>query len=235
MMGDTFSPISSDAEEFARPARRHPRPLSLTLGPSLFPLLPDGRLRSPSLGPRVSRRSHSPIDIPFATTEESPTQVGPSGLSLSSPEKRRKGRSLTPEPTVVTVEFSTQTSPRPLSIPPFSPETSTPIRSVPQRHNPPLPSVSHSAASVSDISDRERALLDFGLPAGSFDLRTAALGALIEHIGKLLGRIQSADISSQEKRWKKQHISGDVKFLIGSNVKDLVSALASSLSYNTNE
>ena len=218
-MGDAFSPISSDAEEFARPNRRHPRPLSLTLGPSLFPLLPDGRLKSPSLGTRASRRSHSPIDIPLATTEESPTQVGPSGLSLSSPEKRRSRAS---ERTVVTAEFGTQTSPRPVYDPPFSPETSTPIRTGPQRHNPPLPSVSHSAASVSDISDRERALLDFGLPAGSFDLRTASLGALIEHIVKLLGRIQSADISSQEKRWKKQHISGDVKFLIGSNVKDLV-------------
>ena len=220
MMGDAFSPISSDAEEFIRPSRRHPRPLSLTLGPSLFPLLADGRLKSPSLGTRASRRSHSPIDIPLATTEESPTQ--PSGLSLSSPTKTRTARSRTPERAVVTVESGTQTSPRPLSLPPFSPETSTPIRSGPQRHNPPLPSVSHSAASVSDISDRERALLDFGLPAGSFDLRTAALGALIEHIAKLLGRIQSADISSQEKRWKKQHISGDVKFLIGSNVKDLV-------------
>ena len=57
------------------------------------------------------------------------------------------------------------------------------------------------------------------------DARTASLGALIDHTSKLLGRIQSADIVTLEKRLKKQNLPGDVRHLAQANLKDLVSLI----------
>lgn len=200
--------------------RRPPRPLSLSLGPSLFPFGSEG-YRSPSLGyPRAAGRGTSPIAISFAPVDD-PATPAPSGLSRSSPTKRAR-RPSTPEPSisVATVESATQTSPHPISIfDNYHPTTSTPKRASPHGFDE---SISRSAASTADLSERERTLLDFGLPAGSHDLRTAVLGTLIEHTTKLFARIQGADIATQEKRLKKQNLLGDVRFLAQANLKDLV-------------
>lgn len=53
-------------------------------------------------------------------------------------------------------------------------------------------------------------------------MRTAVLGTLIEHASKLLARIQSADIRTQENRLKKHNLPGDVRHVAQANLRDLV-------------
>lgn len=55
------------------------------------------------------------------------------------------------------------------------------------------------------------------------EMRTAALGQLIEHSSKLLARVQAADIATQEQRLRKQHLAGDVTHLAQANIRELVS------------
>ena len=55
--------------------------------------------------------------------------------------------------------------------------------------------------------------------------RTAALGALLEHVGRLLTKLKGADVLSLEQRLKKQNLPGDVGHLAKSNMRDIVSSL----------
>lgn len=215
--------------------KRQPRPLSLSLGPSLFPLVPED-------APRVySRHSHQPsssVAVSISTTggdTDPHMSYHQSGLSFSSPKKPKRMREDTSSAEedlhnsfTVKVDASTQTS-SPL-MPTFLPTMSTPRR----RQVPSLDSRTLSPMGASDVAtsppstsehsegDREKAIQDFGLPPGSMDARTAVLGTLIEHTNKLLIRVQSADIGSQEKRLKKHNLPGDVRHLAQANLKDLV-------------
>lgn len=139
------------------------------------------------------------------------------------------------------VDSETQTSPTssPVRLPRESSElpsfsqsysdTSTPHRS-PHSHayrSPslsPKPTPAPSHASVSDLSE-ERLFEAQVVPAGgnAHDQRTAALGQLLEHVVKLLGRLQAADIATQTRRLAKQNLpGGDVKHVAQANLKDLV-------------
>lgn len=94
------------------------------------------------------------------------------------------------------------------------------------RSHSPQPDLSRSNTSLSELSDGDK-YLDPTFPlAGPHDARTAVLAKLIEHAAKLLARIQAADIASQEKRLKKQNLSGDVRHLAQANLKDVVSRAA---------
>lgn len=84
-----------------------------------------------------------------------------------------------------------------------------------------------STTSASELSERDK---DFSIPGATSmatESRTAALGALIEYTSKLLFRIQSADIASQENRLKKQNLPGNVSHLAQANLRDLVSLVLS--------
>ncbi|GAA5962160.1 hypothetical protein JCM21900_006988 [Sporobolomyces salmonicolor] len=239
-----FSNASEEPEPFVRP-RRHHRPLSLSLGPSLFPDVPENE------SPRA--RSHSRRD-PQATFHPSPSAgdslaSAPSGFSLSSPTKRLRTRSSNSpgreRRVIVKVDSSTQTTPP--STPPqpahsHLPHLSHPYSTIstPQRsphsltfsRSPsPQPGPAPSQTSVSDLSD-DRLLEATSSPGGSglgtIEQRTLALSQLIEYVAKLLGRIQGADIATQEKRLKKQNLpGGDVKHLAQANLRDLIAEIDS--------
>lgn len=212
--------MSTDDESFVR---RRIRPLSLSLGPSLFPLVPeDGQSSPASPFPRYDRAR------PSVTIPTSHSGGGESGLSLSSPEKKRRWNDdERPRPAnhrvFVTVDSGTQTSP------PATPRmrlTTAPGRSTsPISFDTPPPSSSDGEGGRGGEFN-----LGFGLnPAagGGAEARTASLGHLIDHASKLLGRIQSADIATLEKRLKKQHLpGGDVRHLAQANLKDLVSLIS---------
>lgn len=215
--------IYSDSEDAIRP--RHPRPLSLSFGPSLFSH-PVPEERSMNIRSRQSpRQSPTPPSISTFENQQPTSTYAPSGLSLSSPTKNRGHRSLLAEDdTVATVNSSTQTSPPPRSN--FFSSTSHPTvadrsRSI-QKSN-----TSHRASSTtSNLSEREKTIPDFDIsspPGASIETRSAALGKLIEYTTKILVRLQSSDIVSQEKRLKKQKLLGDVRHLAHANLKEVVS------------
>ncbi|GAA6059166.1 hypothetical protein JCM10212_005511 [Sporobolomyces blumeae] len=235
-----FSNASEDPDSSIRP-RRHHRPLSLSLGPSLFPDVPEddsARPLSPFTRSQGHRRRSSHTPLPVSESLGS----APSGLSLSSPPKvhmdstRRPPRERAP----ATSDCGTQTSPpaSPRANPysplpsvsgPFS-TASTPHRSphsTDYGRSPslsPKPAASRSHTSVSDVSE-ERLFEAHSATPGStpFDQRTAALGQLTEHVVKLLARLQAADVATQSKRLAKQNLpGGDVKHVASANLKDLV-------------
>ncbi|GAA5864602.1 hypothetical protein JCM1840_002165 [Sporobolomyces johnsonii] len=239
-----FSNASEEPEPFVRP-RRHHRPLSLSLGPSLFPDVPENE------SPRArshSRRGSQATFHPSPSAGDSLASA-PSGFSLSSPTKRLRTRSSnSPDGerrVVVKVDSSTQTTPPSTPSRPTYPHlphlshpystTSTPQRSPHSlslsRSPSPHPGPAPSQTSVSDLSD-DRLLEPNSSPGGSgngvIEQRTLALGQLIEHVAKLLGRLQGADIATQEKRLKKQNLpGGDVKHLAQANLRDLVTDIDS--------
>ncbi|KAK4704848.1 hypothetical protein P7C70_g1369, partial [Phenoliferia sp. Uapishka_3] len=217
------SVASTDDDSSIRP-RRHHRPLSLSLGPSLFPLVPEDSPSTPPTAFPSYKRHRSAVSISISNTD---TDTPGAGLGISELEE-----SIGPEPTkgiMVTVDSSTQTSPpaTPTIRVPSNSSSGIRIRSPsPTGFDTPPASASEVSGASSDGGGGERSLstefgLGFGLNVGG-DARTAALGALIEHAGKLLGRIQSADVATLEKRLKKQNLPGDVRHLAQANLKDLV-------------
>lgn len=225
---------------------RHPRPLSLSTGPSLFPTLAlsdDNKSTTQYASARL-RASHSPTTIvasePSRFEDPPPTsRFAPSGLSLSSPTKTRGDGvpfATTDEDTVEALLFSATVE---AAIPTFdyhptlrratSSANSTPRRSLEHHNLSQTTSTSYRASSTtSEGSERDKALLDFGITplvvAGGPDQRSAALSKLMEHVTKIIGRLQSADIASQEKRLKKQRLAGgDVRHLAEANLKEVVS------------
>jgi hypothetical protein len=90
----------------------------------------------------------------------------------------------------------------------------------------PKPTSARSHTSVSDLSE-ERLFEAQAVQGGGNvqDQRTAALGQLLDHVVKLFGRVQTADIATQTKRLAKQNLpGGDVKHVAQANLKDLVSS-----------
>ncbi|GAA5846741.1 hypothetical protein JCM3766R1_005050 [Sporobolomyces carnicolor] len=230
-----FSNASEDADCSARP-RRHHRPLSLSLGPSLFPDVPEDDFSSSR---PVSPFTRGPA--PAHRRRTSQAALVNSDSVADSLASNQSGLGITSTMTVRSyVDSETQTSPTssPVRLPRESSElpsfsqsysdTSTPHRS-PHSHayrSPslsPKPTPAPSHASVSDLSE-ERLFEAQVVPAGgnAHDQRTAALGQLLEHVVKLLGRLQAADIATQTRRLAKQNLpGGDVKHVAQANLKDL--------------
>ncbi|GAA6020142.1 hypothetical protein JCM10207_006273 [Rhodosporidiobolus poonsookiae] len=207
-----FSNASEDAESYARP-RRHHRPLSLSLGPSVFPQVPEDEPESRPISPFTRQPSHRRRPSQAPSLSSVPDGLGISGVS------RRPRPSYSPERPTVTVDSSTQTTP------PATPHS---------RASSPRAGPAPSQTSISDFSDDRLADLSAS-PGGSgsglggsssphqlvYEQRTAALAQLIEHVAKLLARVQAADIASQEKRLKKQNLPGDVRHVAQANLRDL--------------
>ncbi|ORY90773.1 hypothetical protein BCR35DRAFT_349697 [Leucosporidium creatinivorum] len=218
-----YSVASENDDSSTRP-RRHHRPLSLSLGPSLFPLVPeDDQASSPRSASSHRRRPSSQLNgVSQSTSGITSLTSAPSGISLSSPTRPKRPRRATSEerPTVL-VDTSTQTSPRPIRPSLIHPIHSTPRQGSSRSHSP-QPDITRSNTSTSELSDPDR-YLDLGFAPGQVDSRTAVLGTLIEHTSKILARIQSADITTQEKRFKKQNLPGDVRHLAQANLKDVLS------------
>ncbi|SGY69710.1 BQ5605_C004g03052 [Microbotryum silenes-dioicae] len=220
----SLSMNGSDLEDttgFVRP-RRHHRPLSLALGPPLFPQVleddsaPFQYSSTARNSPRMrTNRSSTPAEV---STPSAPI----------SPTKRRRTLGLSPDGRSALVDSGTQTSPAPVPII-YYPTTSIPrrgsftssSRSVSPRLGSGLP---RSNTTVSDLSDTDPSPeTDHLAPTSSMEMRTAALSGLIDHATRLFTRIQAADIASQENRLKKQHLSGDVRHVALANMKTLVS------------
>lgn len=204
----TVSTTTSDGDEnFVR--RRHkPRPLSLSLGPSLFPQVPEDRA-SPSFRDQYK----SPSTIPSSPSAVTSLVSGASGLGLAS---------LVQEPLstlqLANSEYDTPRAP-PSIRPVFASKRSDSVDFFQS-------DLGRSATPASETSERDN---EFVTPRGVSESRTAQLSVLIEYTGKLLMRIQSADIASQEKRLKKQNLPGNVRHLAQANLKDLVRCLKSYL------
>ncbi|GAA5835416.1 hypothetical protein JCM11251_005229 [Rhodosporidiobolus azoricus] len=232
-----FSVASEGSEAVARP-RRHHRPLSLSLGPSLFPQVPEHEqqddhtplspfTRQPSHRRRVSQASQNGLGIGLASPALSVSRRGP------SPER----------PRAHTVDSGTQTTPpaTPTQLPRLChPATSTPSRnsaaSLSRDHSPRRQPAS-SAHSLSEFSD-DRSFEPSTSPGGAapsatssnappsplhptVEQRTAVLAQLIEHVAKLLSRVQASDIATQEKRLRKQNLAGEVRHVASANLRDL--------------
>ncbi|GAA5896120.1 hypothetical protein JCM6882_008494 [Rhodosporidiobolus microsporus] len=234
-----FSVASEGSEAPARP-RRHHRPLSLSLGPSVFPQVPeDEQQEDRPISPFTRQPSHC----------RRVSQISTNGLGISSPAlsaSRRGWSSQSPERTpVTTVDSGTQTTPpaTPVQLPRlYHPSTSTPSRnsaaSLSRDHSPRTGPTASSRSIISELSDDRSFELSAspggaapsassggGAPASphqpSVEQRTAVLGQLIDHVVKLLSRVQAADIATQEKRLKKQNLAGEVRHVAQANLRDL--------------
>ncbi|KAK4049371.1 hypothetical protein OIV83_004103 [Microbotryomycetes sp. JL201] len=207
--------------------RRHHRPLSLSMGPSMFPLVPEDEqaaLQSPripisrSKSPRLVKGKDD--GMTHSSSTEMSVASAPSGMGLSSPQKRPRTDSSYDTGTK-TVDSATQTSPVMASRRPSIPSMSTPKQTTSVRSASPRPEATRSHTSLSELSDQDRFMNDV-TSSGNPDSRTISLNKLLQHASKLLSRIQSSDIASQEKRLKKQHLSGDVGHLAQTNLKDII-------------
>lgn len=208
-------PTFSDIEESSRSSRRQPRPLSLSLGPSLFPVPGVEGRKSPSMI-SFGRKFSGPPSIPSGTAIDDASRRSrkPSGITLSSPTKRLR-RSSTPDSANPSkkIDFSTQTSiPFTFSSPVASPISRTPARTTRGTHNP------NESISISSISEKNDSN-----PSGNSSEPSAMIVDLINYSNKLFSRLLGANIAALEKRLKKQNLSGDVKFLAAANLRDLVS------------
>ncbi|KAM0792904.1 hypothetical protein ACM66B_002665 [Microbotryomycetes sp. NB124-2] len=222
--------IGSEGDEHppARP-RRHHRPLSLSMGPSVFPLVPEDEqaaLESPRIPISRSRSPRNAIkakddSLTHSSSAEISVASAPSGLSLASPQKRPRTDVSYDSSRITTMDSATQTSPVAVSRKPSVPSMSTPKQSASVRSASPRPGALRSHTSLSELSDPDR-FMDDVTSFGNPESRTISLGKLMQYASKLLGRIHSSDIASQEKRLKKQHLSGDVGHLAQTNLKDIV-------------
>ncbi|GJN88164.1 hypothetical protein Rhopal_001129-T1 [Rhodotorula paludigena] len=243
-----FSNASEDqdsASVSSRP-RRHHRPLSLSLGPSVFPQVPEDEsrpvspfTRQPPPSSTHRRRSsqggilaHSVSGGSSAFGLASPMQDVPS----AGPSRARRSRS-SDRAIPTTTDASTQTTPpatpRP---PPVVREPADPAEfGTPRSHSArsgtggsPASFARSSVASPPADSETSSSLeqqqqLGVSAAARQLEQRTAALGQLIEHVARLLVRVQAADVASQEKRLRKQNLPGDVRYTAQANLRDLVS------------
>ncbi|GAA6011457.1 hypothetical protein JCM11491_002793 [Sporobolomyces phaffii] len=230
-----FSNASEDPDSSTRP-RRHHRPLSLSLGPSLFPGVPEDDASRP-----VSPFTRAPA--PAHRRRASQALLANSESVTDSLASAQSGLGISASHFAPSVDSGTQTTPpsSPLHAPrpdlpsftqPFS-DTSTPHRS-PHSHpyrSPslsPKPTSARSHASVSELSEERLFEAQVVHGAGVQEQRTAALGQLLEHVAKLLGRLQTADVATQTKRLAKQNLpGGDVKHVAQANLKDLVTEIDS--------
>ncbi|BGP18912.1 hypothetical protein JCM10213v2_006992 [Rhodosporidiobolus nylandii] len=146
---------------------------------------------------------------------------------------RRARVSRSPERPTVTVDSSTQTTPpaTPIQLPALRHPPHTPHHGFPSslsRSPSPRPGPAPSTTTSELSEDRSFELTASpggttvpSTSAAQVEQRTAALGQLIDHVAKLLARVQTADIATQEKRLKKQNLPGDVRHLAQANLRDL--------------
>ena len=224
--------------EFDYQAKATPPGGRSPISPQLRPLALTASVNSlsSSLGAPAYPSPHEDIQEAEESVQEGPTilEIGPSpikpphqgesGLSKSSPTKHRRdtiSASMAP-PLVAAKDASVQTEPLPSagSLPSYT--SSKPS------YSQYTPSIMSSDAISEHSSFDHSPHLGHGqssetLRSGSS--RTAALGALMEHVGKLLARLKSADIVSLEARLKKQNLPGDVGYLAKSTMRDIVSAV----------
>ncbi|BGP05611.1 hypothetical protein JCM10049v2_001417 [Rhodotorula toruloides] len=216
---DTVS-IASSSVPLSRSTRRQ-RPLSLSLGPSVFPHVPEDE--------DYAARPISPFtrQAPFAhrrrSSQMSGGAVSLNGLGISSPllnGSQSRSPRLSRGPAEL-VDATTQTTP-----PATPPRPRTPLSRTEVGHDPSSTAFPDLQAqlsrNVSASPSSQHSSLHVPTPAATSETRTAALGQLIEHVSKLLLRVQAADIATQEKRLRKQQLAGDVRFLAQANLKDLV-------------
>ncbi|GAA5914167.1 hypothetical protein JCM8208_003925 [Rhodotorula glutinis] len=229
---DEYSPstrpasIFSNASEDVEPRpRRHHRPLSLSLGPSVFPLVPEDDQDSGLVSPFTRQ----PANSHRRRSSQAPSLTGASPRPASRPRRSRS-----PD----RVEMATQTTPPPRAAatrapsPPRilspSPAPSTPRSRSPHLSRSPSPRLGPAPSSSSSVHSTETPVQPpVERPSSRAEQRTAALGQLIEHAAKLLGRVQGADIATQEKRLRKQNLPGDVRHLAHANLRDLVNEIDS--------
>ncbi|GAA6048124.1 hypothetical protein JCM3770_003673 [Rhodotorula araucariae] len=216
-----FSTTSEDPDP--RP-RRHHRPLSLSLGPSVFPLVPEGDDTDEGASRPVSPFTRQPPSAHCRRSSHapSPSLVGGTGLGLGTPFPFRSPRARSRSPD--RADAATQTSP-PAAVPRVR-EPSTPAQSTAASDFSRSPSPRPAPSSSSSVSVHSQ---DTPSSSGAarVEQRTAALAQLIEHAAKLLGRVQGADIATQEKRLRKQNLPGDVRHLAQANLRDLVNDIDS--------
>ncbi|BGP29659.1 hypothetical protein JCM10296v2_001398 [Rhodotorula toruloides] len=221
---DTAS-IASSSVPLSRSTRRQ-RPLSLSLGPSVFPLVPEDEDQTD--------RPISPFtrQAPFAhrrrSSQMSGGAVSLNGLGISSPlldGSQFRSPRLSRGPAEL-VDATTQTTP-----PATPPRPRTPLpRTEVDIHSSSTAFSDPQAQLLRDISaspSSQHSSLHAPIPPATSEIRTAALGQLIDHVSKLLVRVQAADIATQEKRLRKQQLAGDVRFLAHANLKDLVNDIDS--------
>lgn len=221
---DTAS-IASNSAPFSRTTRRQ-RPLSLSLGPSVFPLVPEDEDQSDRPISPFTRQSG--FMHRRRSSQMSGGAVSLNGLGISSPlmdSSQSRSPRMSRAPAEL-VDATTQTTP------PATPPRSRTPRSRTEGDKEPSVSAFHDshAQLLRDISaspSSQHSLLHAPASATvtTSETRTAALGQLIEHVSKLLVRVQAADIATQEKRLRKQQLAGDVRFLAQANLKDLVRRL----------
>lgn len=149
--------------------------------------------------------------------------VSLNGLGISSPllnGSQSRSPRLSRGPAEL-VDATTQTTP-----PATPPRPRTPLSRTEVGHDPSSTAFPDLQAqlsrNVSASPSSQHSSLHVPTPAATSETRTAALGQLIEHVSKLLLRVQAADIATQEKRLRKQQLAGDVRFLAQANLKDLV-------------
>jgi hypothetical protein len=212
-MMDVYSPSTrtssafSDAEDTVYIRSRHPRPLSLVAGGSLFTQVVAEEPSTPNR-PRHPPYSPSLVSIPALDRQDlnrerhlSPTRITGAVTPLIVDENAFNSPI---EIIETTVDLDHSTTSRP-------------------------PSVSTSEFSGAEkreygfTSLASGSIVDQSTPAGAIEQRSAALGKLIEYTTKILMRLQAADIASQEKRLKKQKLPGDVRHLAQANLKEVAS------------
>ena len=208
------SPISPQLKPFALTASVNS--LSSSLGAPAYPIIHDDiqeAEESVQEGPTILEIAPSPIKPPYQ---------GESGLSKSSPTKHRRDTvSAATVPSLISAkDASVQTEP----IPPTSSLPS--YTSSKPSYSQYTPSIMSSDALSEHGSFDHPAILAHGQSSETLrngGNRTAALAILMDHVGKLLGRLKSADIVSLEARLKKQNLPGDVGYLAKSTMRDVVS------------
>lgn len=240
----TSTATFSDVDETAQSRLRHPRPLSLALGTSIFSHSHlEERLSSPLTSSssllRARQSPHSPSLVPIPSFETTPAAAQP-----TTPSRNSIRTSIPLEsPSLSAINSAAQT-PRPDPAPSDEVHYSTqlnspeqPMRALSDRHTHASSLSRRASIATSDFSEREKhdhslTSLDTSSLAvdrstsAMVEQRTAALASLIAHTSKILSRLKTADIVSQEKRLMKQKLPGGVRHLALANLKEVVRFLA---------
>lgn len=190
-------------------------PNGLAPSPSL-PASPPSRLSfQNATPPGLAARLSTLPPLPASPEQGLSLNVGPSNLSLTSPERRRialrKGA----------IDASTQTEGNALDWLARDPY------GMPSRER--VASSSRTAPSIhsdgqSEPSERD-ALDGTPVTGESSSGKTALLADLMRDASGLLSRIQGANVAALEARLRKQNLRGDVKHLASSAMRDIVSVL----------
>ena len=208
----------ADKQDTFKAKRHQPRPLSLSLGPSLFPRSGgEGEMAPPSTTAdengqerRRSRSRHvsagSNVSASRRVSMRGPPPVQSltrDNSSLSSFSRLGGSVAVTRSATGATSLYSTA-----LDGEHFTHQTSSSLSSLAA----PMPQPTARSLSPSGAPDQQPA-----------HVRSIALAQLLQSVTRLLGRLQQADVANLERRLKKHNLPGGVRHLAVSNLRDLVS------------